>query len=69
MRNEHEELPGEKPSVYIKDKRVDFSSFLDSIETDKIVELPADLFTIIDASAPAISKKQKKNKKLADKNE
>ena len=57
MKN-HSEHAGDKPSLYIKDKRLDLSNVLDSMETDKLVELPADFFKIIDATAPP--KKQKK---------
>lgn len=66
MKN-HSEHAGDKPSLYIKDKRLDLSNVLDSMETDKLVELPADFFKIIDATAPP--KKQKKKEKLKQKEE
>lgn len=42
----------------MKDKRIDLSSVLNSLETDKIVELPGDFLKVIEAD-----KKMKKKKK------
>jgi len=65
--NNEADLSGKKPSLYIKDKRVDLGNILDSLETDKLVELPADFFKIIDGSG--VSKKLKKKEKLKQKEE
>lgn len=52
-------LKGDAPKLYVKDKKIDLS-FIDSLETDKLVELPADFMKIIDANEIGVKKKKKK---------
>lgn len=53
---EQEQL--KEANFFVKDKRIDLSSVLNSLETDKIVELPDDFLKVIEAD-----KKMKKKKK------
>ena len=53
---EQEQL--KEANFFVKDKRIDLSSVLNSLETDKIVELPGDFLKVIEAD-----KKMKKKKK------
>ena len=67
MKRKSAKQQGEKPSLYIKDKKLDLSSILNNMDTDKLVELPADFLRIIDGSA--VPKKIRKSDKLKSKEE
>lgn len=50
----------DNPNLYVKDKRIDLSSVLEQLETDKLIELPSDFLKVIDANELGKKKKKKK---------